>query len=115
MKWGSARDLVTIATDKGTGRNLQKYMRCYRLGREREEERANKVRMITVGGRALSGQDNVPHPIRNRALVTISQSGGWQKTKHLPCTRRRTIVKHDTRRTKLHWMIQKHQCLQKHA
>lgn len=114
MKWGSARDLVTIATHKGTGRNLQKYMRCYRLGWEREEEKANKVRMITARGQALSGQGDVPHPIRNRALVTISQSGSWQKTKHLQCTRRGTVVKHD-KRTKLHWMIQKQQCSQKHA
>lgn len=36
---GGARDLVTIATHKGTGRNLQKYMRRYRLGGRGREKR----------------------------------------------------------------------------
>lgn len=53
VNWGSARDLVTIATHKGNGRNLQKYMRCYRLGgRGREKKRANEVR--TISGRDKS-------------------------------------------------------------
>lgn len=110
VNWGSARDLVTIATHKGNGRNLQKYMRCYRLGGRGREKREQTRWERSQGGTRAKWTEQSTSANQRPTLVTIAQSESRWNTKHLSCTRLRTVVKHDTRRMNVHGILQKQQC-----
>lgn len=74
VNWGSARDLVTIATHKGNGRNLQKYMRCYRLGERGREKREQMRWERSQGGTRATWTEQSTSANQKLTLVTIAQS-----------------------------------------